>query len=256
MKSMIEYLVGSSDMKDTLIVPSTLIPSDQNGTQIHREDVNQQYRDLVMSMKKTGVNIVLADMDPPSPAAGNGWISWPDNFTAENGDVDDTHPNDYGYAKMTSVWYDAITDAHADDLIPNSVVTGASAEHGTCEKSYGNGIYAGGLTQRGSGEDDGIYQHSSESMGTPFWLYGHDDFNEKVFFARMYSQKKNDLLVWDDVKGYVRYYLWKNNGGQKMFSDAIYLDVKDQCIPKGVNFIDINGEKSNMNNVLQPITES
>ena len=78
------------------------------------------------------------------------------DFTTGNGDVDDTHQNDYGYAKTASIWYDAITDAYADGLIPNPGLTGSSVGSRTCEKSYRNGIYAGGLTQRGSGEDDGI----------------------------------------------------------------------------------------------------
>ncbi|KAJ5496833.1 hypothetical protein N7463_008820 [Penicillium fimorum] len=242
MMSLIKYLVGSEDMNDTLIVLSTLIPSTQKLIAAHRGEVNRQYRDLVKSMKGDGVNIVLADMDPPAPDAANGWISWPGDFTSENGDVDDTHPNDHGYAKMAYVWYRAIDDAYGDGLISEPVDTDSSWGNGPCEKASGNGIYAGGLTQKGSGEDDGIYYHSSESMGVIYSLYGQKDFSEKIFFAHLYDQERDDILVWHESENTVQYQVYKNNGGSKLFDNPILISVKDNCIPRGVHFIDINGD--------------
>ncbi|KAJ5817786.1 hypothetical protein N7447_007794 [Penicillium robsamsonii] len=242
MEHMIKNLVGSEDMNDTLIVLSTLIPSTQKLVAAHRDEVNKQYRDLVKSMQQNGVNIVLADMDPPAPNVANGWISWPEDFTSENGAVDDTHPNDRGYAKMAYVWYRAIDDAYANDLISEPVDTGSSSGGKTCEKTPGNGIYAGGLTQKGSGEDDGIYYHSSESMGVVYSLYGEKDFSEKIFFARLYDQERDDILVWHESENTVQYQVYKNNGGSKLFDSPILVSVKDNCIPRGVHFIDINGD--------------
>ncbi|KAJ5797259.1 uncharacterized protein N7518_005799 [Penicillium psychrosexuale] len=179
-------------------------------------------------MADEGVNIALADMDPPAPDPVHGWMVWPDDFTAENGGVDDTHPNDYGYAKMAAIWYDAIDKAYSNDLIHDAAVTSASAGGGSCEKSFGDGIYAGGLTQRASGEDDGIYHHASESKGvqTSFWD-PKDDLIEKIFFARLITPAKDELVIYE-----------------KQFDKTKEhnFDVYDDCIPRGVQFIDINGD--------------
>lgn len=244
MRSLIESLINAPDMKDTLIVLSTLIPSEQKETKENRPAVNEQYRNLVTTMRGEGVSIVLADMDPPAPDAGNGWISYPDDFTGEDGVVDDTHPNDEGYAKMAAVWYDAIIDANTEGLIPEPAVASTSiGGGGTCEKSFGDGIYAGGLTQRGSGEDDGIYYHSSEGMGVVFSIYGDEDLIEKIFFARLFSRDKDDILIWDNSGGDVMYNTFQNTGGStRMFEEISPTSVKDNCNPAGVHFIDINGE--------------
>lgn len=64
---------------------------------------------------------------------------------------------------MAAVFYKAINQAANDARIP----TAGPFEVGedTCDKLAGNGVDAGGLTQRGSGTDDGIYLHESVSMG-------------------------------------------------------------------------------------------
>lgn len=69
---------------------------------------------------------------------------------------------------MAASFYKAINEAANDGKIKEAgafkVVTGA------CDKFGGNGVDAGGLTQRGSGTDDGIYSHESAEMGVSQWL--------------------------------------------------------------------------------------
>lgn len=64
---------------------------------------------------------------------------------------------------MAAVFYNAINQAITDNRIvaPGDFTIGPSV----CAKYGGTGVDAGGLTQRGSGYDDGIYYHDSEEMG-------------------------------------------------------------------------------------------
>jgi hypothetical protein len=237
MRSLIEGLLNAPDMSEALIVLSTLLPSGNDNIKTNTPAVNEQYRDLVNTMRGEGVSIVLAEMNGDVP-----FILYPEEFTT-NGQVDDTHPNDAGYLKMASVWYAAIMNAASQDLVRNPVAldgpsTGGGS--GTCEKEYGDGIYAG-ITQRGSGEEDGIYYHDSRAMGEVGSFVGDkEDFN-RVFFARIFSRDRDDLLVWrQETDGAdVEYSLFRNANGQ--FEDYVSLSVGDNCNPAGVNFIDING---------------
>lgn len=60
-------------------------------------------------------------------------------------------------------WY-AIEWAHQSGLIAEASPF-TQAEGNTCDKQAGQAQY-GGITQKGSGEDDGIYYHNSQEMGT------------------------------------------------------------------------------------------
>ena len=64
---------------------------------------------------------------------------------------------------MAAVFYQAIHRA----LAANTVVAAGDFSTGPtiCDKFAGTGIDAGGLTQRGSGYDDGIYYHDSVEKG-------------------------------------------------------------------------------------------
>lgn len=238
MRSLIESLINADGMEKTTIVLSTLIPSNEKNTAANRPGVNDQYRDLVKAMRKEGVNIVLADMDPPAPAGASGWMSWPDDYT-HNGEADDTHPNDHGYSKMARIWYNAIKNAYDQDFIEEPSVM----ESATCEKEYGDGVSAGGLTQRGSGEDDGIYYHSSDSMGVIFERTSPtSDMN--WIFTRLLNSDRDDLLLWHKFDNKVEYTMWRNTGNEDARFEQLssFLSVDDDCIPPGVNFIDVNGK--------------
>ena len=64
---------------------------------------------------------------------------------------------------MAAVFYKAINQA----IAANKIAKAADFATGdpVCDKFAGTGVDAGGLTQRGSGHDDGIYYHDSEEMG-------------------------------------------------------------------------------------------
>ncbi|KAI9371767.1 SGNH hydrolase-type esterase domain-containing protein [Aspergillus egyptiacus] len=233
MRSLIETLVQAEDMSETLIVLSTLIPSGNQDIIRNLPAVNQQYRDLVRAMREQGVSIVLAEMD-----RDDGWISYPEDY------ADDTHPNEGGYAKMAAIWYQAIRDAAEEDLIVAPTELAAELGGGNqCEKEYGNGIY-GGETQRGSGEEDGIYYHESEAMGEVYTLIGGEDDFDRFFFARIFSRDRDDLLRWTTFEGNVRYKVYPNVEGQstKFSYDGDFMTVWDNCNPAGVHWIDINGD--------------
>lgn len=112
MQSLIEKLVGAEGMNSTLIVLSTLLPSGNKAIQRNTPAVNDQYRSLVPEMRCKGLNIVLAEMNSPRGS----WIRYPEDYTVD-GQVDDTHPNDNGYAKMAMAWFMAVQKAALQNII-------------------------------------------------------------------------------------------------------------------------------------------
>lgn len=64
---------------------------------------------------------------------------------------------------MATVFYHAIHEALDNNAIPATVPFSVGAS--VCDKVEGTGVDAGGLTQRGSGYDDGIYYHDSIGEG-------------------------------------------------------------------------------------------
>jgi hypothetical protein len=68
---------------------------------------------------------------------------------------------------MAYIFYKAINQLYND----NRLVVAAAADtigNTGCDKIAGTGIYAGALTQQGSGEDDGPYIHQSVGKGVIF----------------------------------------------------------------------------------------
>ncbi|CAG7955405.1 unnamed protein product [Penicillium salamii] len=242
MRSLINTLIQADGMEQTTIILSTLIPSDNTKINQNKPSINNQYRDLAVQMRKEGVSIVLAEMDPVEPDPGHNWIEYPTDFYHPDlGRVDDTHPNDHGYAKMAYVWQKAIEEAESLGLLKPASELDENVL--TCTKTYGDGEYAGGLTQRGSGEDDGIYYHSSDSKGTVLSVVSEFDQNQ-WFFARLFRRDRDDLLGWfEKSDGSIAYGTWRNTGKDSdRFVKIADTSVDDNCVQAGVNFIDINGD--------------
>ncbi|KAL3463731.1 SGNH hydrolase-type esterase domain-containing protein [Aspergillus heterothallicus] len=248
MRSLIETLTGAPDMADTLIVLSTLIPSGSTTLEANRPSVNAQFRDLVLDMREAqNVSIVLADMDPPAPSPGNNWIAYPGNF------ADNKHPNDYGYSQMADIWYNAIYNAAVAELIVTPADLDISST-GTCDKEYGSGVYAGGFTQQGSGEDDGIYRHDSEYSGALFSVRAgkgavdpyRDDDELYFFFGRLYTREYDDMIIFqkDSDSGAVTFVSYTNNvhTEEQEFTKGATFSTHNNCNPGGVHFIDVNGD--------------
>jgi hypothetical protein len=141
---------------------------------------------------------------------------------------------------MASVFHVAITKAFID----GKIVEASDSDPvgiGGCAKTYANGIYAGALTQTGSGIDDGIYYHNSVEMGTLLTLTDIYD-RDQWFFARLYGRQYDDLLEWfQNSAGESMYGVWKNFGGGK-YTKIGDMDPDLNCIPRGVWFLDMNGQ--------------
>lgn len=64
-------------------------------------------------------------------------------------------------------------------------------------------------------------------------------------FARLFSSGKDDLVGWfEKSPGIAAYGVWKNNGDYNTarFDAIADMTVDDNCISRGVRFIDINGD--------------
>lgn len=147
---MIDYLFDT--LPSTTVILSTLVPNHDGNVDNCVKTVNQQFKYLVTSYQSQGRRIALADM-----------YSF---LTQDDITSDGTHPNDYGYKKMASVWWDAFKKVAGSIQAPdNSINDADDALPPTCAKVAGNG--RGPVqTQRGSGWDDGNYRHSSVAHGT------------------------------------------------------------------------------------------
>ncbi|QKX60476.1 uncharacterized protein TRUGW13939_07621 [Talaromyces rugulosus] len=232
MENLINMLLENID--GTAVVLSTLIPCKDAIGEANRPVVNSQYRDLVTSMQVEGKNVILADMDP---------LLDPGYLDTDTDYADDIHPNDTGYKKMAAVWWDILKQAIDDGMISNPVATPASTGNGNCDKMYGDGVYAGGLTQTGSGQDDGIYQHNSQPMGIILTVESDYDQNQ-WFFARLFDRSRDDFVGWYERNDGSQWYgVWRNTGdASNLYVKIADMNVVLPCIPEGVNFVDINAD--------------
>ena len=147
-----------------------------------------------------------------------------------------------GAKKVASVFYKAINRAFADGRIVTPAASDFIQNPG-CPAVFGSGVYAGGQTQKGSGEHDGIYQHDAEGMGIIF--SATDDFDRDQWrFARLFTRDFDDLVEWwEPSKGQNSFGVWKNSADQKgKFTKIADMPIPLYCDPKGIQFIDMNGK--------------
>ncbi|KAH7375470.1 hypothetical protein B0T11DRAFT_345463, partial [Plectosphaerella cucumerina] len=223
--------IWSNVSLDTVIIVSTLLPLGGVAGD-NRNLVNGLYRQMVRDLAAQGRSIYLADMDA----------------ITQNELPDGVHPAESGFRKMAASFWAGIQAAQRDGRIkaplpmaPEAGSGSGDSDNNECKKAAGGGIYAGGLTQRGSGEHDGTYKHASEAMGVALTVTSDFD-RDQWFFARLFRQDRDDLLGWfDQADGSVRYGVWRNDGGGK-FTKINDLNVQDNCIPRGIAFIDINAD--------------
>lgn len=167
MMSLLEDLWAQEGMGNTLIILSTLLPSGDATCINNRGLINDHYIVLVRTLRYQGRPISIVNMDD--------WLTI-------NDIQDGTHPTDYGYIKMANAFWYAIEQAAIDNMIPVAAEMEAIISN-TCDKVYGSGTYAGGLTQKGSGLGDGIYYHDSEDKGIVLTITSDFDRGQ-WFFAR------------------------------------------------------------------------
>lgn len=210
------------------LVATTNVAGDRN-----RGPINAQYRALVADLYSTGRCIYLADVDPVN-AEGSNWLRHPDDF------MDEVHPNDGGHRKMASIFLNAILRAESH-IKPAPEI---EVEVPGCDKQAGNGIDPHGQTQKGSGEDDGIYKHKSLEKGVLLELESAFDRNQWRF-VRLFSPDYDDLVGWfEKSPGVHAFGVWKNSADhQGKFTKIADLNPDLFCNPIGLNFIDMNAGK-------------
>ncbi|GMF81315.1 unnamed protein product [Aspergillus oryzae] len=192
----------------TTIILSTLLSNADPKAQANVLKINEQYRNIAAARRKNGDKIVLAEMS---------------DFIKVSELVDGTHPTDFGYKKMASVWWAAIQEAESAKFLSKPKDIGESDwAYTTCEKKFGSGNDGGKIqTQRGSGWDDGDYKHNSQSMGRIMQI-GSSDSKDDTYGGINYAQLVNlggahregalDELVWTEDGVGTWMYLNNNNG--------------------------------------------
>ncbi|KAI1765641.1 carbohydrate esterase family 3 protein [Hypoxylon sp. FL1150] len=227
LQSMIEDL-WTNIGNDTVIIMSTILINAVESINTCSTAVNEDYRSLVSSLQADGRPIYLTEFDD--------WI------TIDDIGSDGTHPTDTGYKRMAGAFYATIAEADQDGAIKAPQDADLDTETTDCDKTAGTGVSAGAETQTGSGYDDGIYYHDSEAMGTILTITSDWDRNQWVF-ARLFSQDRDDLLGWiSESDGSITYAVWRNDGDGVMTKINDMTNFPNQCIPRGLRFIDLNGD--------------
>ncbi|KAF4975545.1 hypothetical protein FZEAL_7691 [Fusarium zealandicum] len=236
MNNILNALWKADGMSETCLIVSTLIPTDNANGARNQGSINDQYRTLVKQRAAEGKCIYMADMWPQ----GQQWFDLSTDYLA--GESPKVHPNDFGHAKMAAVYYNAINQALDDNRVvqPGKFTQGSSV----CPKYSGEGIDAGGLTQRGSGYSDGIYYHDSVQSDVLFTADSDWDRGQWKF-ARLFDRRYDDLVAWINKTSTSQVYaVWANSGdGKAKFTKASDLIPDLDCkYAEGVNFIDMNAD--------------
>lgn len=216
--------IGSS----TVVIVSTILINGVASVNSNSATVNANYRSLVSSLQAQGKPIFLTEFD--------NWITISDIGS------DGTHPTDEGYKRMAGAFYASIAEADEDGKIETPQDADLSAVTSDCKKAAGTGVSAGAETQTGSGYSDGIYYHDSEEKGSILTITSNWDRNQWSF-ARLFSRDRDDLLGWiGESDGSVTYAVWRNDGDGVMTKINDMTNFPNQCIPRGLRFIDLNGD--------------
>lgn len=145
---------------------------------------------------------------------------------------------------MAYIFYEAINQAYNDGRIAAATPIDNLAATG-CDKVFGDGISAGGLTQTGAGQNDGTYSHNSQDMGIRFTKVNSPWDRNQWHFARLFGRQYDDLVAWvsdTPSSGQNSYYVWKNSAdGEGQFIGIDIMFVGMYCNPPGIHFIDMNG---------------
>ncbi|KAK4230039.1 hypothetical protein QBC38DRAFT_62431 [Podospora fimiseda] len=228
-RSLVDKLFEQPGFDKSTIIVSTLIPlKEPAGSK--RASMNAQIRAEVTRYRGLSKAVVLAEMVPN----GQDWIR-------ENQDFNDNiHPNNGGHKRMASIFWKAVREAEAGGFLKPADPVDTS---NTCDKVYGEGVFAG-QTQKGSGEDDGIYTHSSQSMGTVMTIESNWD-RKQWFFARLFNKDRDDIVGWFDISiTESRYGTWRNTGATTNTFVKLPNDLNTglNCVPAGIWFIDLNAD--------------
>ncbi|KAK2728197.1 killer toxin subunits alpha beta [Colletotrichum kahawae] len=239
LNGILDDIWAADGMSKTCVMLSTVLDSQDPTGSVVRLNINAQYRQLVKNRNAEGKCIYLADMDPPAPHPASGWIKTWDDYNQD--EVVKVHPNDSGFLKMGYIFYKAVNKAaDAGKLVePGEMNSGPTI----CDKFEGYGMDAGGFTQRGSGNHDGICYHNSEEKGIR-WTWDSEFDRNQWHFARLFNRNYNDILGWFNEGSDVNYFgAWANSAdGQASFTKINDINPNYYCDPRGIHFIDMNAD--------------
>ncbi|KAH8886549.1 hypothetical protein GQ53DRAFT_657685 [Thozetella sp. PMI_491] len=223
------------------VIISTLIPNKVDAANTRAEAINVQLRTTVMShYTALGKKLFLADMN--------------DGFITKADLNDDTHPTDYGYKKMASVWWSAFQSVESKGWLtaPPDVGIPDTPTSYTCPKVYGqeDGNYQ---IQLGSGTDDGNYVHKSQDQGVvwrlPFLSPAVDSTLDGFFFAQLVNAGGNpnrggevDEIIWAQASGSSWSWMFWTNNNNNNFGTQVNFDPGINCAPRSARFADLNND--------------
>ncbi|KAL2205673.1 hypothetical protein CC79DRAFT_1311155 [Sarocladium strictum] len=239
MGDIVDTIWRSSDMSNTCVILSTLLPTSHREGMINRISINEQYRALVRNRGNAGKCIHLADMEPSGEGSGFLGLNQPIWAAGENPVI---HPNDEGHRRMAYVFYAAIHRALAAGQVKPA---GEMAKGGQqyCDKVAGNGQFIGN-TQRGSGQGDGTYQHFSSEIQQPIMTIESKWDRNQWRFGRLFNRRYDDLMGWHGGANSEHLFgVWKNSAdGNGKFQHIGDLKGNIYCIPRGLHFVDVDGD--------------
>lgn len=235
MEAILDDIWGAQHMSDTCVILSTLLPTTDPAGARNRISINAQFRNLVKKRADKKC-IRLADMEPLGPGR---------DFLSVNGPFwsDAVHPNNEGHRRMAYVFFAAIMRALKDGSVKQPAPKSSEPDEG-CDKKFANGIYAGGLTQVGSGWHDGTYEHESKEMGVIYEMESEWD-RDQWRFARLFSPEYDDLLGWVEhgKDKETRFAVRKNSADGKGNFRKIQDMIPDlDCDTDGLHFLDMNAD--------------
>ncbi|KAM7211830.1 hypothetical protein V8F06_012803 [Rhypophila decipiens] len=235
MRALIDSLFEQPGFDKATIVVSTLIGILEPQFDTARASANIQLRSEVARYQNLGKAVVLAEMVPDGT----------DFVRAGTDYADLIHPNDSGCKRMAAVFWQAIRSAEFRGYLKAADPTDAAlgSRGGTCDKLPGRGQFAG-TTQKGSGWEDGVYSHSSQSMGVVATITSDWDRGQ-WFLARLFTKDRHDIVGWYNISATQnRFGTWQNTGATtntfvRMGND---LNTVEMCLPRGIRFHDLNGD--------------
>ncbi|KAL3471764.1 SGNH hydrolase-type esterase domain-containing protein [Aspergillus californicus] len=193
--------------------------------------LNGEYREIAERLAAGGRKIVFADLYTP----------W---WEVDRDLPDGTHPNDYGYKKLASVFWEAIQRAWASDFLTAPLDNGLAEDATTavCDKKPGEYDYSK-KTQQGSGGDDGPYVHKGVAQGVMLTIgpVQLEHVGGTHYWADLDGDGVDELIWYydpDDGAGYYRAY-YNVRSGSPLSANFMLLDT---CKPKGVRWGDVNAD--------------
>ncbi|KAK3216564.1 hypothetical protein GRF29_1g199579 [Pseudopithomyces chartarum] len=213
---------------DAVIVLAKITPIANGGSQSRAQAFNSAIEGLALSRNNDGHKIVVVDMQNSQTG-----------LTASDL-IDGLHPNDAGYAKMATVWYDGIASAADNGLItaPKAGAPVSANGKAVCHgKLFWYNNY--GTIASGVGESDPPFKSSWIGIGSVATGIGA---GRGVRIADLDGDGLDDYVWVNDTTGAATLYI---NGG--------YSDGKINWQPKGqvasglgdgagVRFADITGD--------------